>query len=118
MKQINKNSKLIVISRRDLNIPGIQAAQSTHAAIQFIIDHPDISKEWHTKSNYLVLLSVKDENELYSFINKFNDCNILFSKFYEPDLNNQLTAIAIEPSDNAKRIVSNLPLLLKEYNKN
>ena len=35
------------------------------------------------------------------------------SKFYEPDLDNDLTAIAIEPSSRARRLVSSLPLMLK-----
>ena len=35
------------------------------------------------------------------------------SKFYEPDLDNDLTAIAIEPSSKARRMVSSLPLMLK-----
>ena len=37
------------------------------------------------------------------------------SKFYEPDLCNELTAIAIEPSSKARRLVSSLPLALKNY---
>jgi hypothetical protein len=49
---------------------------------------------------------------------KFKNSDILYSCFYEPDLDNQLTAIAIEPTDNARKLVSNLPLLLKEYIKN
>jgi len=42
--------------------------------------------------------------------------NIKYSIFREPDIDNQITAIAIEPSDKTRRLLSNLPLMLKEYN--
>lgn len=34
--------------------------------------------------------------------------------FYEPDINNELTAIAIAPSKLAQKLTSGLPLALKE----
>jgi len=34
--------------------------------------------------------------------------------FLEPDIGNQLTAIALEPTDKSYRLTSNLPLALKE----
>jgi hypothetical protein len=46
-------------------------------------------------------------------VDTFNQKGIYMSKFYEPDLANELTAIAIEPSSRARRVVSSLPLLLK-----
>ena len=48
---------------------------------------------------------------------KLSQKGILFSKFYEPDLGNELTAIALEPSSKARRVVSSVPLMLKEYRK-
>ncbi len=42
---------------------------------------------------------------------------IVISKFYEPDLRNELTAIALEPSKEARKVVSSLPLMLKDYRK-
>lgn len=111
-----KDKKLIVISRRDLP-PGVQSAQSTHAAIDFIFDHPEIALEWHKNSNYLVQLSVKDESELLSMVEKLDRKGIVCTKFHEPDLDNELTSISLEPSRESRRVTSNLPLLLKEFNK-
>jgi len=96
----------------------VQSAQSAHCAIQFVMDHSTISSEWFKKSNYLVLLSVQNEQELLSFVEKFNKNGIVFSCFYEPDLDNQLTSISFLSDDISRKLVSNLPLLLKEYNKN
>lgn len=41
-----------------------------------------------------------------------NGCE--FSVTREPDLNNEITAIAISPSVEARRLTSNLPLAFKE----
>lgn len=117
MTQIKKDSKLIVISRRDL-LPGLQAVQSSHAAIQFVYDHPEVSKKWFTISNYLIFLSVETEPDLLALVEKFKQHGLVYSTFHEPDLGNALTAVAVEPSDKARKKVSGLPLMLKEFNSN
>jgi hypothetical protein len=33
--------------------------------------------------------------------------------FREPDINNEITAIAVEPSEKSRKLCSNLPLALK-----
>lgn len=97
--------------------PAYQAVQSGHAAIQFQYDFPDIASNWYNKSNYLVYLSVENEEKLQELIAKLEKSQIKYSVFREPDLDNQITSIAIEPSDKTRRLVSNLPLMLKEYRK-
>ena len=109
--------KLIVVSRRDLK-PGVQASQSLHSSHQFLFEHPTLSKNWFTNSNYLVLLSVENEQQLVDLTLKLSQLNIPFSKFYEPDLNNELTSVSFLSDSVTKRITSGMPLLLKEYNKN
>ena len=109
--------KLIVVSRRDLK-PGVQASQSLHSSHQFLFEHPTLSKNWFINSNYLVLLSVENEQQLVDLTLKLSHLNIPFSKFYEPDLNNELTSVSFLSDSVTKRITSGMPLLLKEYNKN
>ena len=106
--------KLTTVTRRDLTL-GYQAIQSTHAAIQFIFEHPEVAQLWF-KDPYLAQLSVENEHDLKVLIAKLKKYNIKYSVFREPDIDNQITAIAIEPSDQTRKIVSNLPLMLKEYN--
>jgi hypothetical protein len=53
---------------------------------------------------------------LKRLIEKLEKHHIKYSIFREPDINNQITAIAIEPSEKTRRLVSSLPLMLKEYN--
>jgi len=96
--------------------PAYQAVQSGHVAIQFQYDYPDIAKTWFENSNYLIYISVENEEQLQVLIKKLKKANIKHSIFRESDINNQITAIAIEPSEKTRRLVSNLPLMLKEYN--
>lgn len=89
--------------------------QASHAAIQFIYEHPQIAKQWYDLSKYLVFLSVKNLEELSYLVERLDQRDITISKFYEPDLRNELTAIALEPTKRARRVVGDLPLLLKNY---
>ena len=98
--------------------PGVQASQSLHSSHQFLFEHPTLSKNWFINSNYLVLLSVENEQQLVDLTLKLSHLNIPFSKFYEPDLNNELTSVSFLSDSVTKRITSGMPLLLKEYNKN
>lgn len=66
-----------------------------------------------SNSNYICILSVNSEFDLNILIEKCVSFNIKFSIFKEPDYNNALTAVALEPGDKSKKITSNFPLALK-----
>lgn len=112
---MQNNSKLVTITRGDLT-SGQKAVQSGHAAINFIFEHPDRAGPWFKNSNYLVMLETQNEQSLINLIEKCEKKKLKFTIFREPDLNNQITAIAVEPSDETKKVVSNLPLLFKNQN--
>jgi hypothetical protein len=105
----------VVITRRDLP-QGLQVAQSVHASIGFCLTYPDLSRLWNEKSNYIVCLSAKDESELNKLILKCEYRGLEHYIFREPDIGNEITSIAIEPSKETQKIVSNLPLTLKQQN--
>lgn len=88
--------------------------QSAHAAIDFQYEHQHEASQWQTKSNYLALLTVPNEESLCKLISKAENSGIKFTVFREPDLNNEITAVAFEPSDNARKLTSSCPLLGKE----
>lgn len=104
--------KLVSITRSDI-ADGYQAVQSSHSLIDFVINYPQISKEWNSKSNYLVSLSAKDEEHLNKLSNKLLKLGIEHQRFYEPDIGNQLTSIAFMSDSTIRKKFSNLPLLLK-----
>ena len=108
-----QNDKLYIITRQDLK-PGYQATQSCHALRQFACDYPDLDQRWFERSNYLAVLSVKDEQSLLHLIDKASKRNIKYSIFFEPDLKYEITAIALEPGKESKKLCSGLRLALKE----
>ena len=101
------------MSRIDLKLP-YQAVQSAHAAIQFQHEHPELSKLWYNQSNYLALLTVSDELSLEQLIWKAQAKGIKHSIFREPDIGNEITAVAFEASDDARRLTSSCRMLGKE----
>lgn len=112
MMQIKNNEKLCVITRSDLTA-GQQAVQATHAAIDFTFQYPNKASPWHSISNYLVLLSVPNEQALKEFIKRCEFKFLDHTVFREPDLNNAITAIAIEPCKETQKLTRNLPLLFQ-----
>lgn len=88
--------------------------QSAHAAIDFQHDFPVEAKQWQTTSNYLAVLTVEDEAQLIKLITKAILLGVKHTVFREPDIDNQITAVAFEPSEQARKLTSSCPLLGKE----
>ena len=85
-----------------------------HGAHEFIEEHPTEYKAW-LSNPYIGLLSVKDEQELFQLRDKLQEKGIKVSSFYEPDMNDQLTSITVEPGKESARWLSSLPLAFKEF---
>lgn len=83
-----------------------QIPQAMHAAMEFAKENPLEFKDWHAKSNSLIVLAAKTERELYDFSLKLEKKGIKFARFYEPDVGYMLTSIAILPSDDTKKLCS------------
>lgn len=109
----NPPFKLYVLVRQDLN-PGYQIAQSIHAKDQFTHIFPSIERKWYFESNTIVVLGVRNEQELnaFSFLAKEN--GLAYSLFFEPDINEN-TALAIEPGEITTEIVQNLRPAIRGY---
>ena len=105
--------KTNIVVRRDLR-PGLQAAQAGHALTDLILKYTEQAKRWRDESNFLIILSVANEQELSELSRELSRTEMLWSGFREPDLNNSLTAVAVLPSRYTERFFENLPLALKE----
>ena len=64
--------------------------QGAHAVAQYCLDFPD--SEW--KNQTLVFVKVRHEADLEFFEQMLQMKGKKFSKFYEPDIGNSMTAIA------------------------
>ncbi len=91
----------------------MQIAQSVHAAFAFHHEHIDITADWLRRSNYLVIVSVPDEGAILDLISTASARGVLRTAVREPDLADEVTAVALGPGPQAARLCANLPLALK-----
>lgn len=103
--------KFYVVGRRDLP-PGLRVAQMFHAARQYAQRYPFLESSWYTNSNTIVLLEVPGRVDLMTLVTRARDRGVSFAEFSEPELAGEgPTAVALGPD--ARRLVSSLPLALK-----
>ena len=79
--------------------------------MEFCLAYPELAKEWHDKSNYIVILAVDDEDELISIMQKAEARNIWFACFNEPDLDDEVTAVVLEPGVDSRKLSGNIKLV-------
>jgi len=80
---------------------------------QFADEHRSAFDEWFHHSNWLVVVNIPNENELLELITTVSRKGLLRSAVREPDLDNDATAVAIQPGVDARRICAQYPLALK-----
>ena len=102
--------RLYLVTRADLPA-GDQAVQAAHALTEFLVEHPEVARDWHDRNNTLAFLVVPDERSLARLLDRAFDRDVRASAFREPDLNGSLTAIAIEPT--GSKLVRSCPLALQ-----
>lgn len=81
--------RLYVLVRSDLS-GSQQAVQAGHAVAQHILNSKNST--WNNET--LIYLSVKDEKELLHWKQKLDYKEMEYHLFHEPDIGNQLTALA------------------------
>jgi hypothetical protein len=107
------DAKLYVITRADLR-PGSQIAQACHGLRQFVEEHPAIDENWFKTSNYIAVLAAPDEAALIRLRDRALSREIACSEFREPDMDDSVTCVVLEPGDDARRLCSNIPLALRD----
>jgi hypothetical protein len=95
--------KLFIIVRKDLT-PSQRAVQAGHALAAYLLH----SSNFRWKNETLIYLGVKGLTQLLNLKRKLQNNEIEFVEFREPDLNNEVTAIA---SDQENRIFERMNLL-------
>lgn len=85
-----------------------------HAAFRFATNYPHLTNQWIGNSEYICILEIENETALYNLWEKSKQKDIPTACFIEPDYDNSLTAVALSPGQESKKLCSNLKLALKE----
>lgn len=91
---------------------GNQLSQAMHAAIDYCMKNRP--EDWWSASNTLVVMQVKDEQELLLVQQRAEKRGVKYALFHEPAMENRATAMALDPDDeNSSKITSSLPLAMR-----
>lgn len=85
------HKKLYILIRKDL-APAYQAVQAGHAVAAWLLRNPGQAAEWGNHT--LIYLQIDNEEELQYWGEKLDRRGLEWTGFREPDIDNQLTAIA------------------------
>ena len=99
-------TKLYAVVRSDLS-PGAKACQAAHALRSFAAAYPALEAAWWRDSNTLVLLETGDLERLEQ---RARDRDITCVRFVEPDWAPDGTLTALCLGQDARKLVSGLPL--------
>jgi len=93
--------KMYVIVRKDLS-PAVQAVQGGHALAGLLQLNTDI--EW--RNSTLVFLGVRGQAQLHNLYHKFGLHNAICFLWDEPDMDDQVTALAVYVDENILKSVN------------
>ena len=87
---------------------GYQIAQIAHVVAEFYSQHPESASKWHSISNSVIVLEAKNARELSEYKDKAIERGIKVTEFREPDIGDEITALAFEPGEETRKLLSNL----------
>lgn len=93
---------------------GYQVAQTAHAVADFARFNSDAFTDWHSNSQYIVALQAPSTEALERLLTRAHAAELAVHPFREPDIEDQLTAIAFSPHPRNRRFLSGLPLAGKK----
>ncbi|MBI4153004.1 peptidyl-tRNA hydrolase [Candidatus Woesearchaeota archaeon] len=111
--------KQAILIRQDLKLPkGKLAAQAAHASVEAVLKSSESKvEEWRDHGAKKVVLKVKDETELRSFLRKANAAKIITALITDAGLTviepGTVTVLAIGPDEDGKvdQLVGKLKLV-------
>jgi len=111
--------KQVLLVRQDLKLPkGKMAAQCAHAAVDAVLKaDKDIVKQWRQQGMKKIAVKVKDEKELYKYIQQAKDKGLTTAVITDAGRTvvepGTVTCAAIGPNeeDSVNEITAEIPLL-------
>lgn len=103
---------MITITRKDLS-SGQQLVQTGHSIAEFANQLPTQFQDWVKNSNYLISLSVDNEDSLRNLYDKLKYYGAHVVAFTEPDMDDQLTSICYYGTPELRKYTQKLNLALQ-----
>lgn len=88
---------------------GYQTAQVAHATAEFLSSQTIKADHWKRTSNSLIVLEATNAEHLSEILEQAKTLNIPTAEFREPDMGDEITAIAFAPSDKTPQLLAGLP---------
>jgi len=99
---------MYVIVRNDIP-KSYQAVQGGHAVAQFMLKHYDATDDWNNQR--LIYVNVRDERALRKMIYKLRKHGLDYASFNEPDINDEMTAVAVVVNEKQRKYFKHLSLV-------
>lgn len=100
--------KLYLVTHADLSA-GYQTAQTAHVVAEFIMQQPKTAQKWHEVSNSVIVLETENAESLHDLKTSAENQGITVVIFREPDLGDEITALAFEPGEKTREFLTHLP---------
>ena len=98
-------AKLYILVRNDLR-SNYQAVQAGHAVAEFMMEYPGL---WNNET--LIYLKIKDEDEAKTWNVRFAEWGAAQVPFSEPDMENEITAVAVLSTPEVDMLMSKMKLV-------
>jgi hypothetical protein len=84
-----------------------------HSSSRFAYHYPELHREWIEQSEYVVSLSVDNEEQLLNLYDNLKSNGASIVAFHEPYFENQLTSICYYGTPELRKLTQKLDLALK-----
>lgn len=111
--------KIYLVTHAGLSA-GYQIAQTAHVMAELASRHATEFSRWHHHSNSLIVVEAENARELSLLISRARAKNVRYEIFREPDLGDEITAVAFIPQESyegtitPRKFLSNYPLAGKK----
>lgn len=106
----SRAQKIYLVTHSGLT-QGHQITQTAHVIAELAVAHPEQFSHWHGVSQSIIVLSAPSSRALYElYVQSLSSPDLSVVPFREPDLGDEITALAFLPSERTVHFLANLPL--------
>lgn len=104
-----RSDKIYLVTHAELTV-GHQITQTAHVIAELAVAHPEHFSKWHNLSQSIIVLQTPCSESLFELYVRAQDAMLAVEAFREPDLGDEITALAFLPHADNVRFLANLSL--------